>query len=361
MNDNTRNILKTAATTATALLLGSGCLSVNVGKPERFSKEYCAGEQTARTVSEECVSAGPAIDARQLGKGRLGVGLKGSVETKTEKERVYKTLTVERQKKFDFGFCPGWREALDFKGLQRNDGDEETDGISGYLFPTVGTSYEPDSKSYVNYEGGGFGWTLGTFLGIYLMIPYATFVEPFAGDWSCSTHHWILPGSAVGGGALLQYFADETGERKTVLDLISTDPAFEPLKIRTHVNSGSDGQSAFASQFTHMAAFGFHKRSEIKILLPETIRREPVPGIETRTDTQTAVGPFRVHLEIPALGWSRTEDVRKGRAQAWFNLPAGAGAGTETRIRFEAPDEERAETTERLLEAVGDTVYPHVL
>lgn len=362
MNDNPKAILKTAAAAVAALLLGSGCLSVNAGKPERFSKEYCAGERPAKVVSKECVSVEPAVDARQLDKGRLGVGLKGTVETRTERERIYRTLTVERQRKFDFGLFPGLRESADFEGLApRNDG-EETDGISGRLVPMVGASFDPDSKTYVNYGQAGFGWTFGTLLGVFFMTPYAAVAEPFVGDWSCSTHHWILPGSPVGGGiGIPQFYADEGGERKTVLDLISSSPEFEPLGVRTYANSGTAGQSAFASQFTHAALFGFHKCVEVRILPPEITRREPVPGVETRTESRTAVGPFRVRLEIPSLGWSRTEDVRKGRAQAWFDLPAGAGAKTEARIRFEALPGESAETTEELLDKVGGTVFPYVL
>ena len=344
-----------------ASMLGSGCLSVNIGKPERFSKEFYGGEQTAGVISETCVSVEMTVDARQLGKGRIGIGLKGLVETETKREKVYKLLTVERQKILDFGFCPGWSEMLDFEGLERKNDGDEANLNSGSLTAMVGTCFEPDSKIYSNYMSGGVGWTFGSFLGMYLMVPYAVVVEPILGDWSCSTHHWILPGSVVGGMGGIQYFADETGERKTILELISSSPEFKPLGIKTYVNSGTQCQSAFASQFTHMALLGFHKRSKVRILPLEIVRREAVSGTDVRKETKTAVGPFRIHLEIPALNWRHSEDVPKGRGQAWFDLPAGVGAGTDINIHYEAPSGECAETTKLLLKEAKDASFSYAL
>lgn len=337
---------------AGAALLGGGCFSVDVGPREWYSKEYFSGEEAGRTVSVACTSVEPSVDARQLSKGRIGIGLKGEVETRREKEKVYKRLTIERQRKLDFGLLPAWRETFDFAGI-RLDGNDD-----GSMVSMAGADFNPDTKAYENRGGYGLVWTGGTFLGMILMTPYATLVEPFAGDWSCSTHHWVLPGTTANRDAFLHWYADETGDRLQSLEIAA--PVFEALGVRTW-HDGPGSQDEFTSQFTHSALFGFHKRSKVYVRPPATTRREAVEGHETRTDTHVAVGPFRVWLGIPALGWSDSADVPRGRGQAWFDLPEGAGPGTELEIRFGPAQEEPAESTKRLLEAAGAAACRHSL
>ena len=339
------------AAMAAALALGSGCVSINVGKPEQYSREFYGGERPARVVSTQCLGAQPTVDASQLQKGRIAIGLKGEIETKTEKEKVFKTVTVERQKKLDFGLCPAWREMLDL-GVKKD---------SDNMVAMVGCNFDPASKTYENRMNYGFGWTMGSFLGMFLMVPYSTLVEPFAGDYSCSTHHWILPETPAAAGGFIQFFAKETGDREKALEIISS-PEFAPLGVKTYVNSGSDGQSAFASQFSHMSLFGFHKRSRVRVLPFEISRREPVGELDVKREGKMAVGPFRVRLAIPALGWEQSADVPKGRSQAWFNdLPDGVGKGSELVIHYEATSDEPVPVSAVLLEATGDEGLQHIL
>lgn len=350
MNKPTRNFLAGALPALGLSILASGCVSVNVGRPERFAKEFYSGDQPVRVVSETCTSIEPTVDTRQLDKGRIAIGLKGDVEIRTEMEKVYKTLTVERQRKLDFGLFPAWRETMDFAGLRRDEGND------GSLVSMAGADFDPSAKVYENRMTAGFGWTFGMLGGMFLMTPYATIVEPLAGDWSCATHHWVLPGTTASAGAFLCFYIDETGDKGKELEIISS-PEFAPLGVRTYLNSPGS-QSAFASQFTHSALFGFHKRAKVRVLPLETTRRESVEGCEVRTDRKVAVGPFRVHLAIPALAWSQTADVPRGRGQAWFDLPSEAGAGTELAIRFEFAADEPAESTKILLETAGTSTYP---
>jgi hypothetical protein len=349
MNKPARNVFAAASLACGLSILGSGCFSANVGNPERFSKEFYSGNQPVRVLSETCTSIEPTVDRRQMAEGRIAIGLKGDVEIRTEMEKVYKTLTVERQRKLDFGLCPAWRETLDFDGLRRDDGND------GSLVSMAGSDFDASAKMYENRMAAGFGWTFGMLGGMFLMVPYALLVEPLAGDWACATHHWVLPGTTVSAGAFLCFYIDETGDKGKELEIISS-PEFAPLGVRTYLNSPGS-QSAFASQFTHSALLGFHKRAKVRVLPLETTRRESIEGCEVSTDRKVAVGPFRVHLAIPSLEWSGTADVPRGRGQAWFELPAGATGGTELEIRFEFPADEPAESTKILLETAGTSVY----
>ena len=340
---NKRNIINGMAMAIGVAMLGSGCISVNVGKPETFSKEFYGGEQPVKVLSEKCLKTEPAIDSRQLAKGRLGIGLRGEIETKTEIEKIYKTVNVERQKKIDFGLCPGLREVLDGGAKEGSDN----------MRAMVGFNFDLDSKTYVNLMSHGFGNTMGMFLGFFLMTPYATIVEPIAGDYSCSTHHWVLPETPSVGISAVQFFAQEVGDRQKALEIISS-PEFESLGVKTYVNSGESSQSAFASNFTHMPLFGFHKRSRVRVLPIEVTRHEVLGKTETKVENKMAVGPFRVRLSIPSRGYEETVEVPKGRSQAWFNnVPDGVAAGTDIEIAFEVSDEEPVNVTATLLGAIG--------
>lgn len=332
-----------------AALLGTGCVSIDIGKPEAYTKEFLSAETPTRVVSMTGADPEATVDVRQLGKGRIGVGLKGDIETKAEKERVFKKLTVERQRKLDFGFGPAWREIL-------WDARPGTNMVS-----MVGTSFSEESKGYENHLSSGCAWTAGFFLGFYGVIPYACLVEPFYGDWSCSTHHWVLPETpAVYAGGGLLYAADETGDRLKVLEILSSDE-FRHLGVKTRLNSPSDSQNAFASQFTHSALFGFHRWSEVRIFPLEEVRRERIPGFESRSERKNAVGPFRVTVSSPARHWEVTAEVPKGRAQAWFDVPDGIRSGEEIEVRFSSVDADVPATTAALLEAAGETVFRHAL
>ncbi len=348
MNTRSRFALAAIATAATM----TGCISVSVGKPEHFSKEFYGGEQPARVISSKCLGAEPTVDAGQLAKGRLAIGLKGKIETKSATEKVYKTINIERQKKLDFGICPGVREMLDFGGKKNPD----------HMIAMVGANFDPDSKVYENRMGSGFGWSLGAFLGTFLMIPYAVVVEPVFGDWSCSTHHWVLPETPLLARGVMQFFASEAGDRQKALEIISSSE-FEPLGVKTYVNSGTSHQSPFASTFTHMALLGFHKRSVVRVHPIEITRREPTDAIETSTaNAVVGVGPFKVRLSIPSLHYDQTVEVPKGRSLAWFNdLPDGAGAGTQVKIRFEASGSGVSEATTTLLDTASAKEYAHTL
>ena len=349
MNKMTKSLFAAVLPALALSILGSGCFSVNVGEPERFAKEFHSGNQPVRVLSETCTSIEATVDRRELAKGRIAIGLKGDVEIRTEMEKIYKTLTVERQRKLDFGLFPAWRETMDFDGLRRDDGND------GSMVSMAGSDFDASAKMYENRLTAGFGWTFGTIGGMFLMAPYALLVEPLVGDWACATHHWVLPGARASAGAFLCFYIDETGDKGKEMEIISS-PEFAPLGVRTYLNS-PDSQSAFASQFTHSALLGFHKRAKVRVLPLEITRRESIEGCEVRTDRKVAVGPFRVHLAIPALEWSQTADVPRGRGQAWFDLPAEAAGGTEMEIRFEFPAEEPAESTKILLETAGTSVY----
>jgi hypothetical protein len=325
-----------------AVLFGSGCMSIDIGRPEVYTKEFYSGEEAVRVVSTAFLRPEAAVDDRQLSKGRIGVGLKGEVETKTEMAKVYKKMTVERQRKLDFGFCPGWREML---------APSENAMIS-----MCGSSFNPESKGYENLMESGCAWTAGFFLGLYGMIPYACLVEPFYGDWSCSTHHWVLPETPAVAARGIFYAADEMGDRRKALEILSSDE-FRHLGLKTCLNAPPESQNAFASQFTHIALFGFHRWSEVRVLPFEETRREKIPGLETKAERRSAVGPFRVTVSVPSRGWDSSVDVPKGRGQAWFDLPDDLPDGVELEIHFSPSGGDAPPVTSGLLETAGETVF----
>ena len=321
-----------------AALLGSGCMSFEVGDPTYASVEYKAETTFAKTLSREAADVAPSVS--QDGDA-LRIGLRGSIETKTETEDVYREISVKRQKRMSFGLFPAadeaWRKP---KGamLPLQDMKIETDPATIArvkrqfpIDPLHQAVYEaPTGETYIAHS---MIEDLPDLLGV-LYTPWALLVTPFYGDWECRSHHWCFR-AGVHNDFLAAYMKLPEAERR-----------------KLGINQ-CDSYSA-GGRVAHAPWFGFHRYVNLYPRGP-TLSRKEKSVRATRSPAVAVAGPYEIEVEIPAIGYKRRQGVLEGQTEEPFFLPsADRDMPADATIRFfPSPDGTVADKDQRaILEAV---------
>lgn len=308
---------------AAMALLGSGCVSVKIGKPTVQTAEYKSETVVQGVAGVEPAEEWPSVE--QEG-GLLRVGLKGRAKVLERRADIYRELTVTKQRKMSFGFFPGMAEGgyatpeelVPMIGFDMFESEEAFKPYAGMTSMVVREGGRIYARAPLNFEFFmGMAWT-----------PVALFVTPFWGDWEPQTYHW--------------YRGDNGRWNTGVFNKLNPDDR-ERMRLNTCP------VSAWKSYTTHLAWLGFH-RFETLELGDRFLRNEPFTA-ERTTGEVSVQGPYEVEVEIPSIGYKRRQPVMSGETADTFYLPSEGGTGeAEAEIRFFAaggdeakrPPEERA-------------------
>lgn len=293
--------MRAAAALALCGALAGGCVAVDVGAPQTFTKEYPA--ETGAAGPAEAVAHEPreSVSGRDAdGRRILRIGLEGEVVTEQPMERSWERVSVVKQRKLAFGLTPA-RAELFYRP-------------QGSLMPMVGWEH----KGGGNYER----WTsrdeliMEVYFGV-LWLPYTLLVEPFL-PYECGTHHWgrqskpsLLPSGERGTKdeeskvKYLAKFSEE--ERREIGAWIWSDEKEHP-------------QRSTASSCSHWGLFGFHKYCTYVVQGPERLSKRTREAPVSERRKRSVLGPYRVTLELPECGFARTLDVPRGETGVDFDL-----------------------------------------
>ncbi len=298
---------------------GTGCVAVNVGKPEVYRHTETRRETAARPARTVVASAG----GRQWQTGeRAVVGISAELRDEYPRTRWEETVTVRRQKRLGIGLFPGAAEAYlmprgalkSGMGLFR-EWDREEPEYCAYYGQTewdYGVLYVGNSILML-----GLSTAIGTVNSL--------LVQPFA-DWPC--HHDLVDGENLRKGVRIQGhgpFADASGSPKIQALGRFTPGERRKMGVRTcwdPMLKDDDLGPAVGLGWTHMGLAGCHKHLAVFVDPVKTGPRED-DGAETRTRRVDVPGPYLAELSIPALGFKRVQRVEGGSTRAEFALPAG--------------------------------------
>ena len=266
-----------------ALCACSGCIAFNVGSPERFTSEFPAGVET-RTTSRKALYSQPTVERDRTGTD-VSVALHGVVERGEQKCRIVNEIDICRQKRMSFGFFPA--------AAERNLRPSDSARPIWFYDPSFGRD-----KILAIDDGQGPAWLFlgGPIVGLPL-VPYALFVEPFAGNWDCGDHPWRNGGK----------------------DWISA-PAGAGYRPYSH------GGTRNSFPFLHLAPFGFFRHVRLEFSPERFKEARPISAATYVRETLAVRGPYRIDLSVPAIGFSDRREVGDGADRAEFRLPPGASA-----------------------------------
>lgn len=299
-------------------------MAVDMGRPQVFTTEYPAGIRASRmpeAVSHEPREsvAGREADGRRI----LRIGLEGDVVTEQAMERYWERVSVEKQRKLAFGFLPTRAEL--FHRPQ------------GSLMPMVGWKHTGSGHYEIltDNKGGEMSWDI--YLGIF-WLPYSLLVAPCL-PYECGTHHW---GRQSRPTMVTSVDKETTGEVSKVNYLVHfSEEDRKEIGAWMWNDESEHPQRQFASLFSHLSLFGFHKYCTYVVKGPESLSRSvPVAPVSERRK-RSVLGPYRVSLELPECGFSRTLDVPKGESAVdfdlgWLETSDGRAEGT---VAFLPPEE----------------------
>lgn len=299
-------------------------MAVDMGRPQVFTTEYPAGIRASgmpEAVSHEPREsvAGREADGRRI----LRIGLEGDVVTEQAMERYWERVSVEKQRKLAFGFLPTRAEL--FHRPQ------------GSLMPMVGWKHTGSGHYEIltDNKGGEMSWDI--YLGIF-WLPYSLLVAPCL-PYECGTHHW---GRQSRPTMVTSVDKETTGEVSKVNYLVHfSEEDRKEIGAWMWNDESEHPQRQFASLFSHLSLFGFHKYCTYVVKGPESLSRSvPVAPVSERRK-RSVLGPYRVSLELPECGFSRTLDVPKGESAVdfdlgWLETSDGRAEGT---VAFLPPEE----------------------
>ncbi len=322
---------------AIAAALVSGCMSFDVGDPERRTVEYRSETAFIRTLSREAIDVAPTVS--QDGAA-LHVGLKGSIEIRDEVSDVFQRLSLRRQNRMSFGLFPAFVESqgvpkdamLPLEDMKVETDPRKIEAVRRQfpIDPSQKAVYEaPTGDTYIAHA---FEDDLPDLFGI-LYTPWALLVTPFHGEWECTTHHWCFR-AKVHARFVAAYMALPEAERRK-LGLNQCD-SYSP-----------------AGRVAHAPWFGFHRFQRLFPEGPDVSRRETRTRT-TRKPVPQVAGPYEIEVEIPSVGYRRRQGVLEGQTEETFFLPSvDAATPADATIRFFAsPDEDVSDPDQRsVLEA----------
>ena len=273
-----------------AALLGSGCISVPMGTEVFTSAEFPTEIRPAEASPIKKYEPSLVVEEEDSDNHRtLLVGLSGTIVSEQAQEQHYASVTVEKRKRLAFGVVPGVSEGANAKQM--------LESMSGRAYLGNAT-YSPSGDLGGPLEG------LGGLLSVFLNIPYAVLWEPFFGTYECGSHHWIGPN--------LEYLFKFSHEER------------RKIGVWTCVDQSSHPQKGLQSLFTHCPLFGFHRYCEYTIRNPEPSSRTTPAEPRITVSSRSVPGPFKIKLELPSSGFSRTGVLQAGELRAIIDLDGAA-------------------------------------
>ena len=299
-----------------AVLLGTGCVAFNVGKPDVFIHEE-AGRETSVPVpgtDREIVDVSAIVEQGEqpalsdFVHVKLNATQRGTFDIRHTK----KTYTVRRQRRLAVGFYPGAAEY--------------------YLMPEG--ALIPCNADYAFYEGDvEFGHKPGQYksdptdrregfwMGVmssWVLFPIGIIetanslaIAPLRG-WDCT--HDLVPAKGGFGTNLVGWHVELTPEIQALSKFSSSERARMGVQS---VAGRHHGGIAAGWPFGHLGLFGVHKHLAVFVEEPavasETVRK-------TRAETSVANGPCYVELAIPALDHVQRERI-SGNVDTSFRIP----------------------------------------
>ena len=316
--DAMKNVILLPIAVLAAVLLGSGCMVFNVGKPDVFVHEENAGE-TATLVpgtQREIVDVQAIVEQRErtaLLDFDVHVELKATQRGTFDIRHTKKTYTVRRQRRLAVGFYPGAAEY--------------------YLMPEG--ALVPCNADYACYKGDvEFGHKPGQYksdptdrmegfwMGVmssWVLFPIGIIetanslvIAPLRG-WDCT--HDLVPAKGGFGTNLVGWHVELTPEIQALSKFSSRERARMGVQS---VAGRHHGGIAAGWPFGHLGLFGVHKHLAVFVDEPavtqETTR-------ETRTETFGAYGPCYAELSVPALNNHVQRKRLTGSMETSFRLP----------------------------------------
>lgn len=301
-----------------AEMSGSGCVAVNVGRPETFRHTVMRREESPNPVRSNVAEA--RVQLQQRGN-RVAVQVAADMADEFEQSLFKTELVVRRQKKLAFGLFPAAAEnvymprgaLVSAQGIFR-DGFETSPEFRAWY----GRGAEPGMGAFVSEQ------TLAWF-GLFGTISVCATVEslvlwPFT-DWGCTSHDF------VDGDCFRQ--ASRNG--KIVMDAsespklraLAAFPEQDREKIGAHTCFDVEHRG---EGFSHWGLVGFHKFQAVFVEIPDEEEGKE-SGTEIRIRKAAIPGPFEVELAIPGLGYSDKRRVEKGEKAVVFELPEGRREG----------------------------------
>lgn len=344
------------------LALESGCVAMNVGRPEVFTHTdeiLETSEQPVRTGVD-----GVQVRLEQRGD-RASVRLVADLRDEFRKTRRTETAVVKKQKRLAVGLFPGAAE-----NFLMPDGAL----VSGVLMSTAGSTAS-NPVPHVLYDGpdlmtgGGAYVGAGVFSVVCVPLtvitwPFGTLqnllFEPFA-SWECK--HDFLDTANMKTGL----YNEGTGRyidvsRSPKLQQLMKFPEAERKRMGIRTCFDLDGAryhsiiDIMTGNLGHFGIVGIHKY--LAVFIDPPARGEPEDaGTEVRTRQSEVQGPYVVEMAIPATGYRHAVRVGAGGTGAVFALPHAARDGVATArvaIRRDAADGAvSVETAEALAKTLG--------
>ena len=297
-------------------VLGTGCFSFNVGKPETFRHAETVFETAKEPSSSEILDA--KVSFSQPRSDVAEIKLLATVRESYPRTSRTDETTVVRQKRMSFGFLPfsaetdGPDDTLIPFGLYRN-GRTTSDPELGrrYVYKVA----DPSDELTPGMILAGI-WLIP---GMYVNSVVSIVWTPFFGDWECNHVDWIERKQCRRGsfGAGQLYYDTAT----PALYALSRFPAEDRRRIgvRTCYDPGDTSPSLDFS--THWKLFGFHKFLRVRIQGPvRGTPQEASPEIRTRRGVAVP-GPISVRVSIPEVGWTGTGVIDESGRPASVALP----------------------------------------
>jgi hypothetical protein len=309
---------------AAVVAVCSGCVAVNVGKPQVFKRTNTRTQTIPDPDTLELLEMKARSQiGNRWGDLRLTAWLDGTVSEECTLKVQENVSAFTSRKKMAIGFFPG---AAEFVYASSND-------LNRVLFH----SKTSDGNAMLIESRGEMIGVLSamtfTLLGSAIATVPSLFVHPFT-PWSCSqecyccTHAGVLSGTEP---AAREYQRGWTDPRGSILSGFSG----EELRAAHVTLQGEDAirERHFVPFFfsknslSHMGLAGVHKYPVIT-----DIRFEALPwkeaGKERRSRTQRMPGPYEVEFRIPSIGHVEKKRVSAQETEATFVLPQTEHGGT---------------------------------
>lgn len=297
--------------------LVSGCVAIPMGK-ETYTTKYDTGLRRAAGEPAKTYDCAPALESGDEHRRTLSVGLVGEVTAEQPQEQTFKTVTVEKHKRLAIGLFP--------KSAQT------TYRPKGSLTPIPSGMYYVGDGRYSTYgnpssvptgaKGGGSLLT-GLTLGL-VANPISLLVGifgPFEND-----RHFL--GSAESSKSV--YRTRDTVNTSVTyksddLDLLLK---FSPAD-RERIGAWTFHENDTHPHNTFWNGFDAQWVGVVKYCNYFVRKGDDVVGTEAAAPRvektpRTVLGPYRVTLSLPELGFRKTAAVQPGDTKAVFNLPEAA-------------------------------------
>lgn len=296
---------------------GSGCVVVNVGKPEVFTHTETMVTTGKTPIRAEVLSvdAKAEVNGNEL-RAWLDADVQGEYNINAHEEKAVFT----HQKKMAIGFFPGAAEFF----------YAPTNAVKRAIF---------ENKLYGEADlvesGGEFAFVLAmatiSIWGSAVATIPSLFVHPFT-PWSCSQecyqhYHFGSIGNTNWTDAraeILARFPDATLKAANI-----------KLVRQEDIRNRMENQFIMSwDLWSHMGLLGVHKYPVITdVWVEKTPKRKT--GVETKRETKRVPGPYEVELRVKGTGIAGKTEVRAGGDKATFVLPqVECGGAYEATLTF---------------------------